>query len=59
MRNLALISIVLAVISLIMGILMKLGMPPILNTGPMGTIKGASAFLLFGINFELLELLKK
>ncbi|OGW74937.1 MAG: hypothetical protein A2Z72_07380 [Omnitrophica bacterium RBG_13_46_9] len=59
MKGLAQASVLLAIIIFVAGILMKLGMPAIMGLGLGGTTKVTSILLLFGINFALLELLKK
>jgi len=59
MKNLAYISIILASIAFILGLLEKTGVSIISLVSPVGYIKAASIFLLFGINFELMELLSR
>ncbi len=61
MKNLAVLSLLVAVITFALGILAKLGIVPALpiEVSPIGFVKATIVFLLIGINLELLALLKK
>ena len=59
MKALAQVVIVLAVIAVVAGVLIKLGIVVLPVVGPIGLMKISVILLLLGINLELLELLKK
>ena len=54
MRTLAYVSVIVAIVVFILGLLSKLGMSVVTLVGPAGFMKATMVFLLFGINFELL-----
>lgn len=59
MKGLAQAAIVLAIIAVVGGILMRLGMVALSAVSHIGLMKISVILLLLGINLELLELLKK
>ncbi len=59
MKALAQVVIVLAVIAVVAGVLIKLGIVVMPVVGPIGLMKISVILILLGINLELLELLKK
>ena len=59
MRTLAYASIILAATLFIMGSIEKLGVSLLVTISPVGYVKAATIFLLFGLNFEFIELLSK
>ena len=54
MRTLAYVSVILAIVVFIFGLLAKLGVSVVGIVSPIGFMKATMVFLLFGINFELL-----
>jgi hypothetical protein len=59
MKTAAQISIVLAILTLVLGILIKLGMPVVMGISAIGMMKATTVFLLFAVNFLLFALADK
>jgi len=59
MKTLAYVSVLLALAAFILGLVEKLGISVMHVVSPVGYIKAATIFLLFGMNFALLEMLNR